>query len=59
MSIVQKLHNISYENRVELGNDLEIKIEGNKYSRGKITYFSAFSLKNDDIYLPFAYGVKN
>jgi superfamily II DNA or RNA helicase len=58
MSIVQKLHNISYENRVEMGNDLEIKIEGNKYSRGKITYFSAFSLKNDDIYLPFAYGVK-
>lgn len=58
MSVIANIDKIPYESRKKINKELEIKIE-NKFNTGANRYIYPFEIINDNIILPFSYGVKS
>lgn len=59
MSLKTKVNSISNENIDKINDDLILKIENNKYNRfAPPKSVLVYKIVNDDIFIPFTYGVK-
>lgn len=56
MSIQTNLGNFTYEQKQKIGKELEIKMEP-KYKNAPTKYVYPFEVVNDNLIIPFAYGV--
>lgn len=58
MSIRANIEKLCWEARQNINKDLSIKIE-NKYGFGDCKYVYAFDIEEDDVKIPFSYGIFN